>query len=183
MWGFLTELGVCIVLIGFFVVSCQNVVHIVRGAGKFVLRRLHTELDRELGEGGDEDDEETLTTKVVRRRVIVKGNEVPDIPGEQVTEEEFTDEQGNIVTKKTVRKVLRRVGPPGSTDLGDNEDLLIEGTLQEPEELETDTPNYLKYAVLHREAEDERDSIRSEIGDGRKGAQIVKRAGTKRVHQ
>ncbi|XP_040202129.1 ankyrin-1 isoform X5 [Rana temporaria] len=111
------------------------------------------------------------------------GNEVPDIPGEQVTEEEFTDEQGNIVTKKTVRKVLRRVGPPGSTDLGDNEDLIIEGTLQEPEELESETPNYLKYAVLHREAEDEFDSLRSEVGDGRKGAQIVKRAGTKRVQQ
>ncbi|OCT90168.1 hypothetical protein XELAEV_18018784mg [Xenopus laevis] len=147
MWGFLTELGVCIVLIGFFVVSCQNVVHIVRGAGKFVLRRLHNELDKELGEGGGEDDEETLTTKVVRRRVIVKVY----IPGEQVTEEEFTDEQGNIVTKKIVRKVLRRVGPPGSTDLEDNDDLLIEGTLQEPEELESETPNYLKYAVLHRE--------------------------------
>ncbi|XP_077118326.1 ankyrin-1 isoform X12 [Ranitomeya variabilis] len=112
-----------------------------------------------------------------------EGNEVPDIPGEQVTEEEFTDEQGNIVTKKTVRKVLRRVGPPGSTDLGDNEDLIIEGTLQEPDELESETPNYLKYAVLHREAEDEFDSLRSEIGDGRKGAQIVKRAGTKRVQQ
>lgn len=52
---------------------------------------------------------------------------------------------------QTVRKVLRRVGPPGSTDLGDNEDLIIEGTLQEPEELESETPNYLKYAVLHRE--------------------------------
>ncbi|XP_075715017.1 ankyrin-1 isoform X2 [Rhinoderma darwinii] len=114
---------------------------------------------------------------------LKEGNEVPDIPGEQVTEEEFTDEQGNIVTKKTVRKVLRRVGPPGSTDLGDNEDLIIEGTLQEPDELESETPNYLKYAVLHREAEDEFDSLRSEVGDGRKGAQIVKRAGTKRVQQ
>ncbi|XP_075063186.1 ankyrin-1 isoform X3 [Mixophyes fleayi] len=83
--------------------------------------------------------------------LLGEGNEVPDIPGEQVTEEEFTDEQGNIVTKKTVRKVLRRVGPPDSTELGDNEDLIIEGTLQEPEELESETPNYLKYAVLHRE--------------------------------
>ncbi|OCT86487.1 hypothetical protein XELAEV_18020172mg [Xenopus laevis] len=116
-------------------------------------------------------------------RGLGQGNEVPDIPGEQVTEEEFTDEQGNIVTKKIVRKVLRRVGPPGTTDLGDNEDLLIEGTLQEPEDLESETPNYLKYAVLHREAEDENDTVRSEVADGRKGAQIVKRAGTKRVQQ
>ncbi|XP_053319005.1 ankyrin-1 isoform X3 [Spea bombifrons] len=125
----------------------------------------------------------TQQTTMFSTRGQQEGNEVPDIPGEQVTEEEFTDEQGNIVTKKTVRKVLRRVGPPGSTDLGDNEDLLIEGTLQEAEELESETPNYLKYAVLHREAEDEHDSLRSEVADGRKGAQIVKRAGTKRVHQ
>ncbi|KAM8974400.1 ankyrin-1 isoform 2-T2 [Pelodytes ibericus] len=125
----------------------------------------------------------TQQSTTYNARGVREGNEVSDIPGEQVTEEEFTDEQGNIVTKKTVRKVLRRVGPPGSTDLGDNEDLLIEGTLQEPEELESETPNYLKYAVLHREAEDEHDSLRSEFGDGRKGAQIVKRAGTKHVQQ
>uniref|UniRef100_A0A670K541 Ankyrin-1 n=1 Tax=Podarcis muralis TaxID=64176 RepID=A0A670K541_PODMU len=30
----------------------------------------------------------------------LQGNEALDIPGEQVTEEQFTDEQGNIVTKK-----------------------------------------------------------------------------------
>uniref|UniRef100_A0A670Z7T3 Ankyrin 1 n=1 Tax=Pseudonaja textilis TaxID=8673 RepID=A0A670Z7T3_PSETE len=30
------------------------------------------------------------------------GNEILDIPGEQVTEEQFTDEQGNIITKKYV---------------------------------------------------------------------------------
>ncbi|KAG9488607.1 hypothetical protein GDO78_004906 [Eleutherodactylus coqui] len=125
----------------------------------------------------------TQQSTVHSKTRLGRGNEVPDIPGEQVTEEEFTDEQGNIVTKKIVRKVLRRVGPPGSTELGDNEDLIIEGTLQEPEELESETPNYLKYAVLHREAEDEYDSLRSEVGDGRKGAQIVKRAGTKRVQQ
>uniref|UniRef100_P16157-16 Isoform Er15 of Ankyrin-1 n=1 Tax=Homo sapiens TaxID=9606 RepID=P16157-16 len=31
---------------------------------------------------------------------VVQGNEFQNIPGEQVTEEQFTDEQGNIVTKK-----------------------------------------------------------------------------------
>uniref|UniRef100_A0A2K5RF84 Ankyrin-1 n=1 Tax=Cebus imitator TaxID=2715852 RepID=A0A2K5RF84_CEBIM len=31
---------------------------------------------------------------------VVRGNELQNIPGEQVTEEQFTDEQGNIVTKK-----------------------------------------------------------------------------------
>lgn len=29
-----------------------------------------------------------------------QGDELQNIPGEQVTEEQFTDEQGNIVTKK-----------------------------------------------------------------------------------
>lgn len=32
--------------------------------------------------------------------LFLQGNEVLDMPGEQVTEEQFTDEQGNIVTKK-----------------------------------------------------------------------------------
>lgn len=29
-----------------------------------------------------------------------QGDEVEDVPGEQVSEEQFTDEHGNIVTKK-----------------------------------------------------------------------------------
>lgn len=29
-----------------------------------------------------------------------QGDEVEDLPGEQVSEEQFTDEHGNIVTKK-----------------------------------------------------------------------------------
>ncbi|XP_029459583.1 ankyrin-1 isoform X5 [Rhinatrema bivittatum] len=35
---------------------------------------------------------------------LQQGNEIQDIPKEQVTEEQFTDEQGNIVTKKIIRK-------------------------------------------------------------------------------
>uniref|UniRef100_A0A8C0H574 Ankyrin-1 n=1 Tax=Chelonoidis abingdonii TaxID=106734 RepID=A0A8C0H574_CHEAB len=31
---------------------------------------------------------------------VLQGDQVQDIPGEQVTEEQFTDEQGNVVTKK-----------------------------------------------------------------------------------
>lgn len=30
----------------------------------------------------------------------LQGDEVEDLPGEQVSEEQFTDEHGNIVTKK-----------------------------------------------------------------------------------
>ncbi|XP_069341394.1 ankyrin-1 isoform X2 [Eulemur rufifrons] len=101
MWTFITQLLVTLVLLGFFLVSCQNVMHIVRGSLHFVLKHVHQELDKELGEGeGLSDDEETISSRVVRRRVFLKGSELQNIPGEQVTEEQFTDEQGNFVTKK-----------------------------------------------------------------------------------
>uniref|UniRef100_A0A8B9X7I8 Ankyrin-1 n=1 Tax=Bos mutus grunniens TaxID=30521 RepID=A0A8B9X7I8_BOSMU len=59
----------------------------------------------------------------------VKGNELQNIPGEQVTEEHFTDEQGNVITKKIVRKVVRQIDPSGADDT------------QELEEDHTSTPN------------------------------------------
>ncbi|XP_032357586.1 ankyrin-3 isoform X23 [Etheostoma spectabile] len=55
------------------------------------------------------DEETTVTTRVYRRRVILKGEEAKNIPGESVTEEQFTDEDGNLVTRKVIRKVVRRV--------------------------------------------------------------------------
>lgn len=73
MWTFITQLLVTLVLLGFFLVSCQNVMHIVKGSLCFVLKHIHQELDKELGEGeGLSDDEETVSTRVVRRRVFLK---------------------------------------------------------------------------------------------------------------
>uniref|UniRef100_A0A8B9L4Y2 Ankyrin 3 n=1 Tax=Astyanax mexicanus TaxID=7994 RepID=A0A8B9L4Y2_ASTMX len=46
------------------------------------------------------DGEHTVTTRVYRRRVILKGDQAKNIPGESVTEEQFTDEDGNVVTRK-----------------------------------------------------------------------------------
>ncbi|KAM9837421.1 ankyrin-1-like [Aulostomus maculatus] len=57
--------------------------------------------------GSDEDT--TVTTRVYRRRVILKGEEARNIPGESVTEEQFTDDDGSLVTRKVIRKVVRRV--------------------------------------------------------------------------
>ncbi|XP_055085359.1 ankyrin-3-like isoform X4 [Periophthalmus magnuspinnatus] len=57
----------------------------------------------------DSDDEATVTTRVYRRRVVLKGEEAKNLPGESVTEEQFTDEDGNLVTRKVIRKVVRRV--------------------------------------------------------------------------
>ncbi|XP_062858747.1 ankyrin-3 isoform X18 [Trichomycterus rosablanca] len=55
------------------------------------------------------DEECTITTRVYRRRVILKGDQAKNVPGESVTEEQFTDEEGNVVTRKVIRKVVRRV--------------------------------------------------------------------------
>ncbi|XP_053716068.1 ankyrin-3-like isoform X7 [Synchiropus splendidus] len=60
-------------------------------------------------EDSDSDGETTVTTRVYRRRVVLKGVDAKNIPGESVTEEQFTDEDGNLVTRKVIRKVVRRV--------------------------------------------------------------------------
>ncbi|XP_042169570.1 ankyrin-3 isoform X7 [Oncorhynchus tshawytscha] len=61
------------------------------------------------------DEERTVTTKVYRRRVILKGEQARNIPVESVTEEQFTDEDGNIVTRKVIRKVVRRIAATATT--------------------------------------------------------------------
>ncbi|KAM6896953.1 ankyrin-3-like [Xenentodon cancila] len=66
------------------------------------------------------DDETAVTTRVYRRRVILKGEEARNIPGESVTEEQFTDEDGNLVTRKVIRKVVRRVFNSQERSEGEN---------------------------------------------------------------
>ncbi|XP_038816543.1 ankyrin-3 [Salvelinus namaycush] len=48
----------------------------------------------------------------------VQGEQAKNIPGESVTEEQFTDEDGNIITRKVIRKVIRRVSTPTPDDQG-----------------------------------------------------------------
>ncbi|XP_069473770.1 ankyrin-1 isoform X5 [Ambystoma mexicanum] len=124
--------------------------------------------------------------------IMAQGNEVQDIPGEQVTEEQFTDEQGNIVTKKIIRKVVRRIAPSGDEDdddMQEQEEVVIEGAMQEPLELEAEAEHFMKYAVLQRDipagskVEDGLGALRSEHLDGRKGAQIVKLASLRSAQQ
>uniref|UniRef100_A0A2K6F6S2 Ankyrin-1 n=1 Tax=Propithecus coquereli TaxID=379532 RepID=A0A2K6F6S2_PROCO len=83
-----------------------------------------------------------------------QGNELQNIPGEQVTEEQFTDEQGNFVTKKITRKVVRQIDSSGADDTLEHEEVELRGSGLQPDLLE-----------------------------GRKGAQIVKRASLKRGKQ
>ncbi|XP_072410475.1 LOW QUALITY PROTEIN: ankyrin-1a [Chiloscyllium punctatum] len=170
-----SEFLISLVLLGFFLVSCQNVFHIARGGLQLVLKYLHQELDRELGEGEtSSDDEEIVTTRVVRRRLIVKGEEAKNIPGESVREEQFTDEDGNLVTKKIVRKVVRRVTP------AEGKEETVEILHQEPAASENQPDNLAKYGVFVRDSTSrkltESDSaLYPEWIHGRMGAQIVKR--------
>ncbi|XP_047674842.1 ankyrin-1a isoform X17 [Tachysurus fulvidraco] len=100
-----------------------------------------------------------------------QGDEAVDLPGEQVSEEQFTDEHGNIVTKKVVRKVVRR----GKGE-GEGQEFIIDGQ-QEADELDADTEQFMGYAVLGRES-------KPDVVDVKKGgAQIVKCATLRRVKQ
>ncbi|XP_064353830.1 ankyrin-1 isoform X2 [Dromaius novaehollandiae] len=83
--------------------------------------------------------------------VQMRGNEVLTLPGEQVTEEQFTDDQGNIVTKKVIRKVVRQLGPGDAGSRREHEELLLEGLLQQPRELEAEADHFMDYTSLHRD--------------------------------
>ncbi|XP_068560360.1 ankyrin-1a isoform X9 [Cebidichthys violaceus] len=107
-------------------------------------------------------------------RLKGQGDEVEDLPGEHVSEEQFTDEHGNIVTKKIVRKVVRR--GKGSGEEGVQE-VSLEGSLQDANELEVDAEQFMSYAILGR------DSSKPDTVDVKKGAQIVKCASLRRVKQ
>ncbi|XP_035848823.1 ankyrin-1a isoform X3 [Sander lucioperca] len=107
-------------------------------------------------------------------RLKGQGDEVEDLPEDHVSEEQFTDEHGNIVTKKIVRKVVRR--GKGSGEEGVQE-LSLEGSLQDANELEVDAEQFMSYAILGR------DSSKPDTVDVKKGAQIVKCASLRRVKQ
>ncbi|KAF7485571.1 Hypothetical predicted protein [Marmota monax] len=80
---------------------------------------------------------------------VMQGNELQNIPGEQVTEEQFTDEQGNIVTKKIVRKVVRQIDSSGADDTQEHQEVIVEGPLEDPSELEADIEYFIKHAKDH----------------------------------
>ncbi|XP_016537282.1 ankyrin-1a isoform X9 [Poecilia formosa] len=105
-------------------------------------------------------------------RLKGQGDEVEDLAGGQISEEQFTDEHGNIVTKKIVRKVVRR-----GKGLGEEGVLEVEGSLLDANELEGDAEQYLSYAILGR------DGSKTDSVDVKKGAQIVKCASLRRVKQ
>uniref|UniRef100_A0A8C5P081 Ankyrin-3 n=1 Tax=Jaculus jaculus TaxID=51337 RepID=A0A8C5P081_JACJA len=72
--------------------------------------------------GSSSEEEQRVTTRVIRRRLIIKGEEAKHIPGESVTEEQFTDDEGHLIIRKITRTVIRRIGPQESKqDAGQGE--------------------------------------------------------------
>ncbi|XP_031761163.1 ankyrin-3 isoform X19 [Xenopus tropicalis] len=81
-----------------------------KSAGKTCLKCIYqASSDSEYESVSSSDEAERITTKVTRRRLILKGEQAKNIPGESVTEEQYTDEEGNIITRKVTRKVLKRI--------------------------------------------------------------------------
>ncbi|XP_013885254.1 ankyrin-3-like isoform X16 [Austrofundulus limnaeus] len=86
-------------------------------------------------ESGSEE-EQTVTTRIFRRRLILKGEEAKNIPGESVTEEHYMDHDGNLISRKVIRKVIRRVSTPTPENQGGSRwhsDLQLCPTLQDYE--------------------------------------------------
>ncbi|XP_035982778.1 ankyrin-3 isoform X18 [Fundulus heteroclitus] len=64
------------------------------------------------------EEEQTVTTRIYRRRLILKGEEAKNIPGESMTEEHYMDQDGNLISRKVIRKVIRRVSTPTPENQG-----------------------------------------------------------------
>ncbi|XP_056298721.1 ankyrin-2b isoform X13 [Pseudoliparis swirei] len=107
------------------------------------------EITEELGLlSSDSSEEEVLTTRVVRRRVIIQADNLPEIPAHSVTEEKYTDEHGNMVVKKITRKVIHRYV---SADGMETKEVTIEGSRQESMQIEEgdSVSRVVKRTVLH----------------------------------
>ncbi|XP_072318978.1 uncharacterized protein ank2a isoform X4 [Eucyclogobius newberryi] len=65
-------------------------------------------IEAELGTLSESSEEEFLTTRIIRRRVFIKADEMDDILPESTSEETYMDENGHIVVKKVTRKVIRK---------------------------------------------------------------------------
>nr|XP_057901926.1 ankyrin-2-like isoform X4 [Doryrhamphus excisus] len=91
------------------------------------LEHVITEINAELSSMSESSDDEFLSTRIVRRRVVIQADEMPEIPSQSVTEEKYKDENGHIVVRKISRKIIRKCV---SSDGVEREEVSIEGTPQ-----------------------------------------------------
>ncbi|XP_035887658.1 ankyrin-2 isoform X50 [Phyllostomus discolor] len=144
------------------------------------------ELTAELGElEVSSDDEATVTTRVIRRRVIIQGDDMPEVPPETVTEQEYVDENGHTVVRKVTRKVIRRYVSPDGIE---REEVTVQGRPQEPISVEDGDgfSKVIKRVVLRSDTEQsevtlaepsapgESSRFQAEPVDGRRVSKVVK---------
>nr|XP_038959969.1 ankyrin-2 isoform X45 [Rattus norvegicus] len=86
------------------------------------------------------DDQPQVFEKLDGDAAFQKGDDMPDIPPETVTEEEYVDENGHTVVKKVTRKIIRRYV---SSDGTEKEEITMQGMPQEPVNIE-DGDSYSK---------------------------------------
>ncbi|XP_028347995.1 ankyrin-2 isoform X21 [Physeter macrocephalus] len=79
------------------------------------------------------DDQPQASERLEEDAAFQKGDDMPDIPPETVTEEEYIDEQGHTVVKKITRKIIRRYV---SSDGTEKEEITMQGTPQDPINIE-----------------------------------------------
>ncbi|XP_071892933.1 ankyrin-2 isoform X6 [Anas platyrhynchos] len=147
---------------------------------------LEKELAEKLGElETSSDEDEVVTTRVIRRRVIIQADSMPEMPPETVTEEQYTDEHGQTVVKKVTRKIIRRYVSPDGTE---KEDIIMQGTPQEPVTVEEGDgySKVLKRVVLKSDSEQSEvtlsepgvlpsaSNFQSEPVEGRKVSKVIK---------
>ncbi|NXC32564.1 ANK2 protein, partial [Campylorhamphus procurvoides] len=83
---------------------------------------------------------------------LEKADNMPDMPPETVTEEQYTDEHGHTVVKKVTRKIIRRCVSPEGTE---TEEVLLQGTPQPPVTIDQGDSysKVVKHVVLKSDSE------------------------------
>ncbi|XP_032148450.1 ankyrin-2 isoform X46 [Sapajus apella] len=86
-----------------------------------------------------------------------KGDDMPEIPPETVTEEEYIDEHGHTVVKKVTRKIIRRYVSSEGTE---KEEITVQGMPQEPVSIEEGDgySKVIKRVVLKSDTEQSEDN-------------------------
>uniref|UniRef100_A0A8C3WTF2 Ankyrin 2 n=1 Tax=Catagonus wagneri TaxID=51154 RepID=A0A8C3WTF2_9CETA len=79
------------------------------------------------------DDQPQAFERLDEDAAFQKGDDMPDIPPETVTEEEYMDEHGHTVVKKVTRKIIRRYV---SSDGTEKEEITMQGEPQDPVSIE-----------------------------------------------
>ncbi|XP_054845596.1 ankyrin-2 [Eublepharis macularius] len=117
--------------------------------------------------------------------LLEKADDMPEMPPEAVTEEQYTDEHGHIVVKKVTRKIIRRFVLPDGTE---KEEVVMQGAPQEPVTVEEgdEYSKVIKRVVLKSDSEQSEvtfsepsvllstSEFQSEPVEGRKVSKVVK---------